>query len=215
MTIVYTYGNGLYVNLTNRCTNACEFCVRQQGSGIYGSDSLWLEREPTKEEALQAILEANLSQFSELVFCGYGEPTCRLHDLLWIAREVKARYDIPIRVNTNGHASLIYGENTGPWFAGAVDTVSISLNAPDAQSYVRICHPEFGEDAYEGMLTFARQVKDYVPHTAFSVVRGSMSDADLEQCIKMAQEMGIEIRIREMIEDSGISDGKLAKEKKK
>ncbi len=203
MTIVYTYGTGLYVNLTNQCTNSCVFCVRTQGAGIYGSDSLWLEREPTKEEALAAILDADLSKFTELVFCGYGEPTCRLDDLLWIAREVKARCDIPIRVNTNGHASLIYGKDTGPMFAGAVDTVSISLNAPSAAQYAEICLPQFGLAAYEGMLDFAASVKNYVPHTVFSVVRGSMPDADLDRCVQLANDLGVEIRIREMIENSG------------
>ena len=122
MTIAYTYGNGLYVNLTNRCTNSCDFCVRQQGAGIYGSDSLWLEREPTRKEALDAILAMHPEHFDELVFCGYGEPTCRLDDLLWIAKEIKKRFTLPIRVNTNGHASLIYGKDTGPMFRGAVDT---------------------------------------------------------------------------------------------
>ena len=46
---VFTYkvGRGVYINLTNRCTNRCDFCIRQNGDGVYGSDTLWLEREPS------------------------------------------------------------------------------------------------------------------------------------------------------------------------
>ena len=82
MTITYEVGNGLYVNVTNRCTNACEFCVRQTADGTYGE--LWLEKEPTKQEILDDILARDLSAYNELVFCGYGEPTVRLHDILWV-----------------------------------------------------------------------------------------------------------------------------------
>ncbi len=204
MTIAYTWGNGLYVNLTNRCTNRCDFCVREQGAGIYGSDSLWLEREPTKEEALEAILAKEPAKYKEIVFCGYGEPTCRLEDMLWIAKELKSRFDLPIRVNTNGQASLIHKKDTAPLFQGAIDTVSISLNAPNAREYQAICHSCFGEAAYAGLLDFASKVKHYVPHTVFSVVRGSMPEADLEACVALAKELGVEIRIREMIENSGV-----------
>lgn len=50
MTITYPVKTGIYVNMTNRCPCACTFCLRHNGEGVYGSDSLWLEREPTVQE---------------------------------------------------------------------------------------------------------------------------------------------------------------------
>ena len=150
MIITYKQGDGLYVNMTNRCTNKCAFCVRDHGEEIYGD--LWLDTEPSGEEILQSIIDAHPENYSELVFCGFGEPTCRLYDMLTICKAVREKYDIPIRLNTNGHASLITGEDTTPLFAGLFDTISISLNAPDSETYNKLCLPKFGDASFEGML---------------------------------------------------------------
>ena len=99
MTITYEVGTGLYVNVTNRCTNSCEFCVRSVADGTYGE--LWLTREPTKDEILEDILKRDLSLYTELVFCGYGEPTLRLYDILEVARAVKEKSSIKIRINSH------------------------------------------------------------------------------------------------------------------
>ena len=102
MTITYVYHQNLYVNVTNRCPNACEFCLRVSGDRVGDSGSLWLDREPTREEILQDIQARDLSAYGQLVFCGFGEPTCRLEDILWVCDRVKAASPIPIRINTNG-----------------------------------------------------------------------------------------------------------------
>ena len=201
MTITYTVGNGLYINMTNRCTNRCDFCIRQNGAGAYGSDSLWLEREPTREEVLAAIEAAEPTQYSEIVFCGYGEPTCRLDDLLWVCREIRTRWKNPIRINTNGQASLINGRDTAPEFAGLVDTLSISLNECDAEKYDAICHSDFGLDAFRGMLDFAVAVKPYVPEVVLSVVRQFLSPESLAECERICREINVPIKIREYIAD--------------
>ncbi len=201
MTITYTVGNGLYINMTNRCTNRCDFCIRQNGAGAYGSDSLWLEREPTREEVLAAIEAADPTQYSEIVFCGYGEPTCRLDDLLWVCREIRTRWKNPIRINTNGQASLINGRDTAPEFAGLVDTLSISLNECDAEKYDAICHSDFGLDAFRGMLDFAVAVKPYVPEVVLSVVRQFLSPESLAECERICREIDVPIKIREYIAD--------------
>ena len=170
MTATYRAGDGLYVNLTNRCPCACTFCIRQNGDGVYGSDSLWLEREPTADEVCDSI-EANLGDCRELVFCGYGEPTERLDTLLEVAaRFRKMHSDIPIRVNTNGLSDLIAGEPTAHRFKGLVDTVSISLNAPTAEEYVALCRPKFGAAAYPALLKFAEEVKGFVKDVVLTVV---------------------------------------------
>ena len=85
MTILYPVGEHLYVNLTNKCPCACTFCIRQNGDGAYGSDSLWLQHDPSLAEVKKAFEAWNLADFTELVFCGYGEPTEALEILLLTA----------------------------------------------------------------------------------------------------------------------------------
>ena len=146
MCITYIVEGKLYVNITNRCSNRCDFCIRNNGDGAYGSDSLWLEREPTVEEIKTSIFAYDLNRFPEIVFCGYGEPTYRLDDMIEVARAVKENCpEMKIRVNTNGQSDLINKRNTAPEFSGAIDTVSISLNTPDPKKYQEICHSVYGE----------------------------------------------------------------------
>ena len=92
MTITYEVDGALYVNITNRCSNRCDFCIRNNGDGAYGSNSLWLSREPTCDEIFESIVASNPENYSELVFCGYGEPTERLDDLICVAKKVKERH---------------------------------------------------------------------------------------------------------------------------
>ena len=129
MTITYEVGSGLYVNSTNRCSNACEFCVRATVESYYGD--LWLDCEPTVEEMCDSIFSRDLTKYTELVFCGYGEPTERIDDILAVASRVKERTDLSIRINTNGHANLIYGEDVTPRLEGLIDVLSISLNSAE------------------------------------------------------------------------------------
>ena len=197
MTVTYRVGDGLYVNLTNKCPCACTFCIRQNAPGVYGSDSLWLEREPTADEVCEAI-EANIGDCTELVFCGYGEPTERLDALLEVAgRFKKSHPDIPIRVNTNGLSDLIAGAPTAHRFQGLVDTVSISLNAPTAEEYVALCRPKFGAAAYPALLKFAEEVKGVVPNTVLTVVGTDALTSEKEAaCRRIAASLGLALRVR-------------------
>ena len=199
MNITYTIMNSLYVNLTNRCTNRCVFCVRDLAPGKPYPD-LWLERDPTVDEVMADFSSYNsLNKFSEIVFCGYGEPTCRLYDMLEICKKLREITATPIRVNTNGHASLILGEDTPPLFKGLVDCVSVSLNAADPITYNRICRPRFGEDAFPAVVRFAREVVRYVPTVILTVVRSTIPEEDIERCAKIAEDIGAKFRIREAI----------------
>ena len=197
MTATYRVGNGLYVNLTNKCPCACTFCIRQNGDGVYGSDSLWLEREPTADEVCASI-EANLGDCTELVFCGYGEPTERLDTLLEIARRFRAVHpEVPIRVNTNGLSDLIAGESTAHRFEGLVDTVSISLNAATAEEYVALCRPKFGAAAYPALLKFAEETKGFVKDVVLTVVGTEELTSEKEAaCRRVAAECGVPLRVR-------------------
>ena len=200
MCVTYKVGSGLYVNVTNRCSNACDFCIRNNGDGAYGSDSLWLIREPTRVEITEAILSNDLDAYSEVVFCGYGEPSCRLDDVVAVAREIKrCRPETSIRINTNGQSDLILGRNTAPDYAGCFDTVSISLNSPTAEGYDKICHSRFGLSAFDAILNFAKEVKKYVPETMFSVVKEFISEEELLLCRKICDKTGVAIKVRDYI----------------
>ena len=199
-TVTYTVGNGLYINMTNRCTNACTFCIRNNDDGAYGSDSLWLSHEPSVEEILSSVFERDLLQFSEIVFCGYGEPSLRLNEARLVALSIKEKYPkMKIRMNTNGQSDLIFGENTAPLFAGAFDSVSISLNAPDAEKYQEICRSIYGTDALDAVIAFASHVKEFVPEVAFSVVREFITDDEIERCKQISLATGVPLRIRDYI----------------
>lgn len=197
MTIVYRVGDGLYINLTNRCPCACEFCIRKNGAGVYGSDPLWLEREPTVDEVVQAVRDAPAG-YKSIVFCGYGEPTERLDDLIAVARRIRAEWPgMPIRVNTNGLADLIAGEPTAARFAGVVDALSISLNAENAERYAADCHPRFGAAAYPALLKFAAEAKSQVPSVTLTIVGTPEFTPDrIEACRKIAEDLGVGFRVR-------------------
>ena len=205
MTITYEYEGALYVNLTNKCNCNCEFCLRHgkaQGS-IYTEDSLWLEREPTRQEALDSFLGRDVCSYREIVFCGYGEPTYRLDDLLWLVDELKARFGDklpPVRINTNGHANLINGRNVCPELQGRIHTLSISLNATNAADYVSLCHPIQGEAAYGAMLDFARESATYVPQVILTIVDKDKTADEIEQCKSIAADLGVKLRIRSFID---------------
>lgn len=200
MTITYMVGSGLYINVTNRCTNRCDFCIRNNGDGAYGSDSLWLEREPDEKEILDSVFAQNLDNIPEVVFCGYGEPSCRLETVRSVALKIKERYpNIRIRINTNGQSDLIFGCDTAPLYKDAFDAVSISLNAPTAEKYQAICHSVYGEGVLEKILIFAKNVNKYVQNVAFSVVKESLSTEEIEKCYEIAKETGVNLRVRDLI----------------
>ena len=128
----YTYpvGRVLYINLTNRCTNRCDFCIRNNGDGVYGSDPLWLAHEPSAAEVLASVAAQDGARYDEFVFCGYGEPTVRLETLVEVGRALKAQYGKPIRLNTNGQANLIHKRNVAPLLTGAVSPSALLEENP-------------------------------------------------------------------------------------
>ena len=200
MTITYPIHNGIYVNVTNRCPCACTFCLRQNGESVYDSDSLWLEREPTVKEVCDSIDTWDLNKYNEVVFCGYGEPTERLDDLLEVAKYIKSKSDIKIRINTNGLADLIWNEPTAPKLQGLIDTVSISLNATNKEEYLKIVRPKFGIESYEAMLKFTKECTKYVPSVVMTVVDIVVSKEEQEEeqeiCRKICESVGATLRIR-------------------
>ena len=198
MNIAYKYQNSLYLNLTNRCTNKCKFCIRFTPSGVDNID-LWLEHEPTVEEIVKALDDAGFENYPEIVICGYGEPLLRIDAVLEVAKYIKSKKDIKIRVNTNGHANRFAGRDVTPEMKGLIDTISISLNAENAQKYQEICLCDYGEEGFYEMLKFASCAKNYVPDVTLSVVDVIGEDA-IEKCRKIAEEIGVNYRVREYSE---------------
>jgi radical SAM enzyme (TIGR04100 family) len=199
MTITYPIQDSLYVNITNRCSNRCDFCIRNNSDSVNGSDSLWLDREPTMAEILASIQKNDLSLYKELVFCGYGEPMMRLDAIVAVVSELKRQTKISIRINTNGQADLIYGRPTAPDLKGLIDIVSISLNTSDADSYDKVCHSDYGKAAFDAIIAYAVQCKKYVPKVIFTVVDVIPSE-EIEKCRAIAQKAGVSFRVRAMIE---------------
>lgn len=195
--ITYVVGHHLYLNLTNRCTNRCTFCIRDRRDGI-GHD-LWLEREPTVKEAIDAIGAAE--GYPEVVFCGFGEPLVRLPEVVEIARYLKS-IGKKVRINTNGQADLIWGRSVAKELAGVVDSISISLNAADAKSYQAVCLSEFGESAYDAVIAFAASCVPVVPEVILSAV-DVISVEDVEVCRSIAKRIGATFRLRQLMGDSG------------
>lgn len=198
MTITYPVKHGLYVNMTNRCPCACTFCLRQNAPGVYGSDPLWLDREPTVQEVCDDLAARDLSQYEEVVFCGYGEPTERLEDLLAVARFLKENHpNLPLRINTNGLSDLIWQKPTAPMLEGLIDTVSVSLNAMDAEEYLRLTRSKFGIGSYEAMLQFTKECTQYVPHVVMTVVGEPVTTPEeQETCRKICESVGATLRVR-------------------
>lgn len=196
MEILYKVHNNLYVNLTNKCPCACTFCLRQTMDRIGESGRLWLEREPAAEEVIREFDKWNMDEFQEVVFCGFGEPMMALDRLLVVARYVRETFGKPIRVNTNGLGNLIWKRDITPELVGVVDTISISLNTPNAARYHELVRSRFGEISFDAMLTFAKECAKVLPHVVLTTVDTTLTKEEEAQCQKICDEIGAVYRIR-------------------
>ena len=196
MSIVYDYFGGLYLNITNKCPNACEFCIRNFTNSLGDADSLVLKEDPTIEGVRKELASWDVNSYDEVVFCGYGEPTERLPELLDLAHYIKARYGRQIRINTNGLADLIWGRPTAQDLKGVIDAVSVSMNEADAQKYYDLCHPRFGLKSYDAVIKYIEDVREYVPYVAASVVTSAISRESVAACYAKAEELGVVFKMR-------------------
>lgn len=192
-TFVYQIGENLYINLTNRCSNRCTFCVRN-GKSTYEGYPLWLDREPTAAEVISLLKEPE--RFGEIVFCGFGEPTYKLAELLEICGHVH-KTGGRTRLNTNGHGNAINGRDIAPELKGKLDGVNISLNAPDPARYGELCRPLI-ENGWEEVINFARSCRKNGVNCWFSVV-DHIGETAVGRCREIAEEIGIPLRVREYI----------------
>lgn len=196
----YEFGDSIYINLTNECSNSCDFCIRNFKEGVGGSE-LWLEHEPSAEEVERALGKYDLSKYRAAVFCGFGEPTCAFDRMLEVAGWLKAR-GVHTRVNTNGQANLINGiTDAAARMAPVIDSVSVSLNASTAEKYQESCHSRFGEEGYTAMLDFVRDCVREGIDTTVSVV-DLIGEREVEACGKVAESLGAKYRVRPAIEEN-------------
>ena len=214
MVILYTYNKGayinlkdisreeinslkpnVYVNLTNKCSCSCTFCLRNTKE-MDKSNNLWLDKEPTYDEIIAEFNKYDITKFNEIIFCGFGEPTMVLDTLLQVAIYLKNRSsNTPIRINTNGLGDLVHKKEIAPLFKDLVDTVSISLNASNAEEYLRLTRNQFGIESYDAMLKFAVNCKSYVPNVVMTVV-DCIGQGEIDACQAVCDKIGLTLRVR-------------------
>ena len=207
-TFTYKIGTSLYINLTNKCPNACVFCIRDLSAGV-GGYNLWLEREPTADEVIaeiEAVISSNangvttnkptVSTINEIVFCGYGEPTYRLAEIAKIAAFCRSK-NLLTRLNTNGLGSLINGRDISKEVAACIHTVSVSLNAPSAERYRQLCKSEFGTAAFDALIEFGKRCLEHGAEVVFTVV-DALTQTETAQCRKIAENLGAKFRVRHL-----------------
>ncbi|HHV23022.1 MAG TPA: radical SAM protein [Methanosarcina sp.] len=196
-TIYYKAHKNLYINLTNRCSADCVFCIRNFADGVYGYD-LRLSKEPTTEEIIGALEGLDLSKYREIVFTGLGEPTIRFDVVLVVTRWLKSR-NIRVRLDTNGQAALINpGRDVISELKSAgIDSISVSLNAESEEKYNKLCRPVH-KNAYGAVLDFIRGARKAGISTRVTVV--NVPEIDLDKCKKLADELDSDFHIRALSE---------------
>ncbi len=190
--IAYQIRDSLYLNITNHCTNSCIFCAKFSDFVVKGHE-LKLDHEPSVAELKTVI--GDPTRYAEIVFCGYGEPLLRLDLIKEVSRWLKGQ-GVPVRINTDGQANLVHGRNILPELEGLIDAVSVSLNAPDAESYHHLCRSTYGaEQSYQAVKDFIREAGKYIPNVTATAV--TYPGIDISACKQVAKELGVEFRARE------------------
>ena len=192
-TISYTIADRLYLNITDRCTLACAFCPKHNGSHLVHEYDLSLDHRPDQGEIIAAL--GNPADYREVVFCGFGEPTLRLGILLETARHIRAAGG-RVRVNTDGLANRVHKRNVLPELATCVDALSVSMNAHDEALYRRHCQPALS-GSFEAMLEFLRMAPDFVDEVTATAIDG-LEGVDIDACRALAEARGVRFRRREL-----------------
>lgn len=204
--LVYELDGKIYINLTNKCTNDCIFCLRKDKDDVKGQ-TLWLDDENCTAHDVIAQFEEILrrkpdTNNNEVIFCGYGEPLLKLDVLKGVAKYIKEKYpQTKIRINTNGHANYVYKRDIVPELKGLIDTISVSLNGESSKEYDELSQPVF-EGAYDEVKKFIKSCSDNGIETVASVVEGYKGrNLNLAKCEQIATDLGAKFRVREWIKN--------------
>ena len=200
-TYAYALDGNLYINLTNKCSNACDFCVRNERTSYYGHH-LWIRHgDPTVEKVIAAVNGfGDLSQFKEIVFCGFGEPTYKVDEMVALCEYFHEK-GMKTRLNTNGQGNLINKRDIVPELKGKIDFVNISLNASCTEKYQPICRSQFGEAGFAGIIDFAKLCRKNGISCRFSIVE-CIGEEEVEACKRLAESIRIPLYVRKYIADS-------------
>ena len=190
--IAYLLRGKCYLNITSRCTLRCGFCPKFNQTWVVGGANLRLQQDPSVDEVLAAVSDPR--GYDEIVFCGLGEPTLRLYEVIEIASTLHQRGAHRVRLNTDGLANLVYGRDVTPDLEGPVDALSISLNAQNETVYNRHCRPSLA-GSYNAMLEFTDRVRDFVPDVTMTAIDG-LEGVDIGACERIARDLGVKFRRR-------------------
>jgi len=200
--LVYFVNSKMYINLTNLCTCKCIFCIRDLNPMVEGVDMHLANQKANADDVIENIKRLSDKIGSEVVFCGYGEPTLELESLKKVSKFIKDTYtNVKIRVNTNGHANLINKRDIVPELKGLVDSFSVSLNSDNATQYKEITNCAFNaEVGFNGMQDFIKSaVKNNIKTYATVVVGYKDTIIDVEKCEQLATSLGATFRVREFL----------------
>ena len=200
-TYLYVLDGNLYVNLTNKCSNACDFCVRNERTSYYGN-YLWLKNGDPSAEKVMAVANGygDLTRFKEVVFCGFGEPTYKVAEMLALCDYFHEK-GLKTRLNTNGQGNLINKRDITPDLKGKIDFVNISLNASCYEKYQPICRSQYREAGFEGMIEFAKLCRRNGIDCRFSIV-DCIGEEEVQACKYLADSVKIPLYVRKYIQDS-------------
>lgn len=191
--IVYTNADSIYINLTNRCSNDCAFCVRNSSDEMFGYN-LWIDDEPNADEIKSELNKLKIENYKELVFCGFGEPTYRV-DVIKEIGSFAHKIGIKTRMNTNGQGNLINGRDISKDIVDSVDVINVSLNEVSKESYDRLCRSIYGKEAYDALLEFAKLCIDRGGNVVLSIV-DCVSKESIIKAKEIADNMGATLRVR-------------------
>lgn len=190
-TFVYELKDSLYINLTNRCNNSCVFCIKFKNRVFENKYDLWLSAEPSADDIKKLVSDS--AKYSQVVFCGYGEPLVRLAQVIELSKYFKEK-GLYVRIDTDGLANLFYGRDVIPQIAHYVDELDISLNAQDSGTYRKLCRPLFGDKAFKAVLDFAGKASKAVPKVVLTAV--ALPGVDEVKCAKIAADLGCGFKLR-------------------
>ncbi len=194
--IIYTLDGGTYFNITNKCPCDCAFCIRSKGEAVGEAKRLWFDKEPSFEDIKAAIDAYDFSGVDNAVFCGYGEPTNALDNLIKTAEYVKSvKPSIKLRINTNGLSDLINGRPTAKEICRVIDIISVSLNETDSEKYDKITRNIYPGKAFDAMLKFTRDCVKEGNEVRMTVV-DVISKEDIEKSKKICESLGAKFIVR-------------------
>jgi radical SAM enzyme (TIGR04100 family) len=194
--IVYTLGEGVYLNITNKCPCNCAFCIRSKGDAVGSAKNLWFDEEPSFDEIKKAIDDFDFTKVNSAVFCGYGEPCNAFENLIKTAKYLKEiNPDIKLRINTNGLSDLINGRPTAKELCENIDIISVSLNMPDSEQFDKITRNEYPGIAFDAMLKFTKECVQQGNEVHMSVV-DVIGEENIEKSRRLCEELGAKFILR-------------------